>query len=326
MGQIAGCTRYELSEGFERGVEMCEIRTGSGFRFCVSTSRGMDITFAEHNGRPLCWNSSTGVVHPAFYEEGNFGWLRGFPGGLLTTCGLSSFGPDSEDEGEYYGIHDRASYVPATNVYTEAAWHAAGDEEYYEMVCGGAVRQTRVFGPNLTLTRRISARLGENKLTVHDCICNAGFEPVPIVILYHCNFGFPVVSEHSVLRVPSAQCEPRDAAAQVGADTWSKLELPQTGYAERVYFHTMTPDEDGFVRAEIVNEKLNFSAYVRYRPDELPHFIQWKMMGEGTYVCGLEPSNAPLASRATLRERNALPQLQPGEVKEVTIELGVCDC
>jgi hypothetical protein len=119
----------------------------------------MDIVWAEHNGRSLCWNSSTGVVHPAFYEEGNFGWLRGFGGGLLTTCGLSSFGPACEDEGEFYGIHDRASYLPASNVQTGETWH--GDE--CEIWCSAQVRQTRVFGPNLLLTRRITTHLGSNK-------------------------------------------------------------------------------------------------------------------------------------------------------------------
>jgi hypothetical protein len=69
LRQIVGCTRYTLSEGVENGVEMCEFRMGSGFRFVVCPSRGMDIVFAEHNGRPLCWNSATGFLHPAFYEK-----------------------------------------------------------------------------------------------------------------------------------------------------------------------------------------------------------------------------------------------------------------
>jgi hypothetical protein len=321
LRQIGGVTRYTLQEGPEREVEICELRTGSGLRFGVSPSRGMDIVWAEHNGRSLCWNSSTGIVHPAFYEESNFGWLRGFYGGLLTTCGLSSFGPVSEDEGEFYGIHDRASYLPATNVQSGETWQ--GDE--CEIWCSGQVRQTRVFGPNLLLTRRIAAHLGQNTITVHDLIENEGFEPVPMTILYHCNFGFPVVSEYSQVRAPSRKCTPRDAAAEVGAERWMQLEAPQPGYAERVYFHDMTPDDSGFVRAEIWNEQLKFGAYVGYRADTLPFFTQWKMMGAGTYVCGLEPSNAPLATRSELRERGLLPILEPGEAREFHLELGVME-
>jgi hypothetical protein len=126
---------------------------------------------------------------------------------------------------------------------------------------------------------------------VHDRIENEGFEPVPMVVLYHCNFGFPVVSEYSQVRAPSAKCTPRDEAAQVGADKWMQLESATAGLRGAVYFHDMTPDADGFVRAEIWNEQLRFGAYITIAPNTLPHFTQWKMMGAGTYVCGLEPSN-----------------------------------
>ena len=210
MRQIGGATRYELGEGIERGVEICEVRTGSGFRFLVAPSRGLDIVFAEHNGRPLCWNSSTGIAHPLSYERDNFGWLRGFSGGLLTTCGFSSFGGPCEDDGEEYGLHDRASYLPASEIAVAETWN--GDD--CDVTVSGTIRQTRVFGPNLVLRRRITARLGENRLTVRDTLTNEGFRAEPFVILYHCNFGFPVVSEYSRIVAPSQNCTPRDEISE----------------------------------------------------------------------------------------------------------------
>ena len=320
MAQLAGVSRYQLQEGFESGVEICDVRTGSGFRFCVSPSRGMDIVFAEHNGRPLCWNSSTGIVHPAFYNEANLGWLRGFSGGLLTTCGLQSFSVACEDDGEQFGLHDRASFLPASRVSIREEWN---QKEEYEITIEGTMRQTRVFGPNLKWTRRIETTLGADVLRVRDCIVNEGFSSTPLVLLYHCNFGFPVVSEHSIIRAPSISCEPRDAFAAHSAATWNQLEPPQNDIAERCYFHTMQPDENGLVCAEIWNEKLNFGAFVRYAFADLPFFTQWKMMGEGTYVNGLEPSNAPLQSRAELKANDVLPMIEPGEEKRFEIELGV---
>ena len=319
IGQLAGVTRYELKDGAENGVEILDIKTGSGFRFGVCPSRGMDITFAEHNGRSLCWNSSTGVLHPAFYEAQNFGWLRGFYGGLLTTCGFSSFGGDGTDDGEYYGLHDRASYLSASHVKVFEDWRDGN----YEIAVEGTLRQTRVFGPNISLRRRIATTLGASTLKVTDRIVNDAFESAPLVILYHCNFGFPVVSEHSVIRAPSTHCEPRDEVAAQSTDTWHQLEAPQAGIGERCYFHTMSPDESGSVRAEIWNEKLQFGAFIKYSHAQLPHFTQWKMMGAGTYVNGLEPSNAPLAPRAELRAKNLLPMIEPGEEKVFKVELGV---
>lgn len=318
MAQLAGVSRYRLQEGPEQDVEICDVRTGSGFRFHVCPSRGMDITFAEYNGKPLCWNSATGVVHPAFYEAQNLGWLRGFPGGLLTTCGFNSFGGPSTDGNEYYGQHDRASYLPATQVRTFEEWN---DDEY-EIIIEGIVRQTRVFGENLTLTRRISTALGATSFRVHDSLKNEGFETVPAVLLYHCNFGFPVVSEDSVIRMPSTLAEPNCEFSEKTLASWNRFEAPQAKIAERCYFHTMQPDESGTVRAEIWNKKLLFGAFMQYQFTQLPHFTQWKMMGAGTYVNGLEPSNAPLAPRAVLREKNQLPFLEPGETKTFEMELG----
>jgi hypothetical protein len=102
-----------------------------------------------------------------------------------------------------------------------------------------------------------------------------------------------------------------------------QLEAPQAGLAERCYFHTMEPDAKGEVRAEIWNPQLEFGAFIQYDATALPHFTQWKMMGARTYVNGLEPSNAPLGSRAALREKNALPVIEGGEEKIFTLELGV---
>lgn len=319
MAQIAGITRTELQDGFERGVESLEVRTGSGLRFGVCPSRGLDVTFAEHNGRALAWHSANGWHHPAYYNEANLGWLRGFGGGLMTTCGFNSFGVPCEEEGEAYGLHDRASYSPAENYRVTEEW--VGDD--YEMSIEGAVRETRVFGANILLTRRITARAGEDRFTVHDKLTNDGFSPAPAVILYHCNFGFPVVSEHSRVEMPSISNEPRDDLARQGADTWAQMEPPQPGYAERCYFHQVQGDAHGRARAGIRNPELGFGAYVEFSTTQMPHLTQWKMMGAGDYVCGLEPSNAPLGSRVQLRKKGILPVLEPGETREFDLEFGI---
>ena len=104
-----------------------------------------------------------------------------------------------------------------------------------------------------------------------------------------------------------------------------EMEMPQSDFAEQCFFHEMTPDENGFVRAEIWNPGLNFGGFVRYKAAQMPFFTQWKMMGAGDYACGLEPSNAPLMSRAALRERGELPFLASGETREFEVELGVVE-
>ena len=76
-------------------------------------------------------------------------------------------------------------------------------------------------------------------------------------------------------------------------------------------------------RAAIRNDQMGFGGYVEYSSAQMPGFTQWKMMGAGDYVCGLEPSNAPLASRAELLEKSTMPILEPGETRSFDLEFGV---
>jgi len=91
ISQYGGARLMESAEGPEAHVPSALFRTGSGLNFHVLPGRGMDISLADYCGWPLCWRSSTGDVGAGFYEPEGRGWLRGFFGGLLTTCG-GSFG------------------------------------------------------------------------------------------------------------------------------------------------------------------------------------------------------------------------------------------
>jgi hypothetical protein len=44
------------------------------------------------------------------------------------------------------------------------------------------------------------------------------------------------------------------------------------------------------VPVAIVNRKLGLGAYEIFRRDLLPHLFVWRMLAEGTYVVGIEPS------------------------------------
>src|SRR5205807_2622297 len=104
-----------------------------------------------------------------------------------------------------------------------------------------------------------------------------------------------------------------------------QMQPPQAGFKEQVYFHDMQADSRGHVTAALVNPDLDggFGVYVTYNQRELPYFIQWKMMGEGTYVCGLEPANALVLGRDVERREHRLQFLEPGERREYHLEIGV---
>lgn len=321
--QIAGVRFGELADGFERGVRVADVYTGSGFAFTILLDRGMDIGPASFCGAPLAWRSATTAKAPSYYEPAGLGWLRGFHGGLLNTCGLTYFGAPTQDQGQALGLHGRASYTPASNIAYGGCWE--GDT--YELWCSGELREAVVFGENLVLRRHIRARLGESRLIIEDEVTNEGYAPTPHMMLYHVNFGFPVVAKASELLAASRKVHPRDAAAAAGLEHHRRFEAPTPGYAEQVFYHTLAADADGYAQVAVVNRTFGggrgLGGYVRYRVAELPYLVQWKMMGQGTYVCGLEPATNWVEGRAKERSEGRLVELAPGEVRRYRVEIGV---
>ncbi|HPD13850.1 MAG TPA: aldose 1-epimerase family protein [Planctomycetota bacterium] len=321
VSQLGGTRLVELLDGNQRGVRAVDFATGTGFAFTVLLDRGMDIYNAAHCGRSLAWHATPGAVHPAFHEPEGLGFLRTFEGGLLCTCGLTYAGAPCTDEGEPLGLHGRISHVPARHVCLDAAWD--GDE--YDFWVKGSVRETRVFGPNLVLTRTVRARLGESRLFLEDRIVNEGFEPQPLMVLYHINGGFPVVDKGAELIAPSRAAAPAtDYAAKIGA-RWASFDAPTPGVPEACYRHRLAAERDGTTFVALVNPTLDggFGYYVQFNRKQLPHFTEWKMMGEGMYVVGTEPCVMPLYPRSELRKKGKLPFIQPGEERLIQLELGV---
>jgi hypothetical protein len=319
--QVAGIRIMELQDGLERGVRIADVRTGSGLRFQVTLDRGMDISMAEYKGMPLAFRSPNGDVHPHRYEPEGAGWLRTFPGGLMTGCGMTSAGAPCVDEGEALGLHGRLSTLPASAVHHSIRWE--GNE--CVMQIEGEMREATPFKENLVLRRTIEARLGESMITVRDMVRNEGHERTPLMMLYHVNAGWPVVSEGAKLLLRSTHTQPRDADAQVGLAEARTFSGPVPGYREQVFYHTLAGDKNGFAVAMIANRLRDIGLYVRYRQTELPRFIEWKMMGRGFYAVGLEPANCLVEGRARERAAGTLQFLSPGEERHFEVQIGVME-
>ena len=194
ISQLMHARRAELTEGFARGADLIEVFNASGFNFSVLPGRALDISSAHFKGQSLCFRSGPGDVGPAFYEPEGFKWGRGWFGGLVTTCGMDFVGHpevDPEVENVEMPLHGRLSYIPAKNVGVEAGWEG----EDYVLCIRGQMRQSEVFLENLEMTREIRAVLGENRLQICDRVENLAADPSPLMVVYHCNPGFPLLDQ-----------------------------------------------------------------------------------------------------------------------------------
>ena len=318
--QLAGITAAQFADGPARGQRLLEFRTGSGLRFTVLPDRGMDLGAAEWRGIPLAWHAPVGWVGPWYHEPQGNGFLRTFGGGLLVTCGLSNVGPACDDAGEHHGLHGRVSHLAASEVAATSWWQG----EDYVLEARGVVREARIFGENLVLRRSWRTRLGSDTVELADRITNEGFAPCPLMVLYHVNVGYPLVDEGARLVVrPRSQVEPRDHDAAAGLEEHDRGAPPTPGFREQVFRHRLAPSPDGTAAAAWINPALGVGLRVRYRPAELPYLWQWRMLGEGTYVVGIEPANCHVMGRAYERARGRAAVLEPGASVDVHLELGV---
>jgi hypothetical protein len=322
MDQLAGIRALEAVDGTARGCRMLEVWNGSGLRFLVNAERALDISSCEYRGIPLAWRSPVGDVHPAYYEPQETGWLRSFAGGLLTTCGLDSFGPPSQDGGQVFGLHGRIGNIPASQVNTRTYW----EKDDYQLEISTEVRQARLFGENLVLRRRITTSLGSDRIKIEDIVSNQGYEPASHMLLYHFNLGFPLVGENARLNIHAEETRPRDAVAVSGLPAWNQFQAPTPGYQEQVFIHRPKVDEKGLAVVELSNPSIGISLRWRYSAASLPYLMEWKMMGEGAYVVGVEPANCDgIGGRAAARELGKLPMLEPGENRAYCIEVEIAE-
>ncbi len=317
--QIGGAKKCVLDDGLAKGISTFEVKTGGGLNYSVLPDRAMDISFASFNNINLAYSTCNGETNGKFYEPEGIEWLRTFAAGLLTTCGLTHIGGPATIDGESWGLHGRVSTLPAKQVCDNSHW----DGDDYKIVLSGIIEEGRLFGDKIRLTRTISSIVGENKIFINDKIENFGFKKSPFSILYHINAGFPLLDENTNLIVDAKSVEPRNDHAKTGMDSILDFTKPIAGYEEMCYFHEMNADENGFAKVSLINKRLDIGLSIKFNQNELPYLTEWKMMGEGEYVVGIEPCNLKIKDRQELIDKNLLPYLLPGEIKNINIEIAV---
>jgi hypothetical protein len=324
MSQVAGARRAELVEGNERGADLVEVFNASGLSFSILPGRSLDIASAHYKGMSLCFRGNTGDVGPAFYEPQGFGWMRGFFGGLLTSCGLTFVGhpeTDPEEEDEELGLHGRLSFIPAKNVVADGRWEG----EDYVVEVGGKMRESVVFGTDLEMTRRITTVLGEKCLRIHDRVENLNVDRSPLMLVYHTNPGFPVLDAGTRLVLNSAKTTEWMEDREVGPEDYTVVRAPQKKMHDDVYIHRPIADKDGMVHVGLINDKLGLGIYWKFLKKEIPILNQWQHFHKGTYVTGIEPGNCSVLGRAWNRKHGTLQYIEPGQVLDFHMEIGVLD-
>jgi hypothetical protein len=282
--------KRSLRVGASAGVDVIRIVTGD-LAYEVVPTRGMGVRKAWLGGEEIGWTSPVrGPVHPSFVplaEPSGLGWLDGFDE-LLVRCGLESNGaPDFDSQGRLlHPLHGRIANRPAHHVAVTI------DDARGEVTVSGAVDEVRFHFSKLRLTSRIVTRVGDPRIRIHDVVENLSATPAQMQMLYHVNFGSPLLGPGARFVAPVRQVMPRDARAAEGIARWDVYGAPQPGFAEQCYYLALQPGVDGRSHAMLKNAAGTRGVGLRMDLGQLPVFTLWKntVAARDGYVTGLEPA------------------------------------
>ena len=324
--QLGGIETSILDNGAGKGVRIAWVDTGSGLRFKVILDRAMDIAETFFNKYSLAWISHFGVTSPEPSINSGINWLNGFGGGLMTTCGLTHIGGPEKDEFGERGLHDHISHVPAM---VESIIQPDLQNGNLQMSITGRMLQSTVFGPHLELKRTISAKLGSSKIKIEDEVTNLGNEPMPHMLLYHINFGWPLIDEGTEI-MWEGKWESRGSSADnlifnVNND-FKTCKFPideHNGNGESVAYIDITPGPSGICECAVYNSNIPLQVKLRFKKEQLPWLINWQHWGKNEYVTALEPGTHPPIGQSAARENHSLLFIQPGKTRVYEIEIEV---
>lgn len=313
--------RRTMRGGLSDGVDIVEVDNGA-LSFTVVPTRGMSVWRGRYRGWLLGWNSPVrGPVHPKFVDlnaHGGIGWVGGFDEWIV-RCGLDSNGAPGTDlivdnQGHkrevVLPLHGRIANLPAHRVSVRVNL-----DPPHEIEVMGEVDESMLFFPQLRLATCLRTTPNSAKLELGDVVSNLRSQTAEFELLYHCNFGRPLLGPGARVYAPIRTVAPRDAIAARHMESFASFPSPQTGAIESVYFFDLLGDAklDHTVVA-LVNPKEVKACTLRYRRTQLPWFTLWKNPGAESdgYVTGLEPATNLPNPRKFERECKRVPRLPPG--------------
>lgn len=314
--QIRGVERYTLEGGKGDGMHFLLVRNGLGLEAWISVDRAGDVSRLTTYGKNMGFFSPCGYVSPQYYDKEGEGFLKSFTAGFFTTCGLSAVGSPCVDDGEALGLHGTVSNIPSEIKAINE------DENGIEIVL--EVRDCQPFGKKFVMLRKYNFSYSENTFSVSDSVTNIASKEAPFMIMYHCNMGYPLLSENSIVKIPNSSVTPRNEHAKENLSAALLMEKPQADYEECCFYYDVI-EKDGLARAGIYNPEIEKGVVLKYKKDNLPSFTEWKMMGEQEYVLGLEPANCTPDGRDVLRKEGRLLTLKPDECKTTYLQFKFCD-
>lgn len=305
-------SKRTLHGGKQEGSTLIEIETDA---LCVTLvpTRGMSVLDARSGDVELGWSSPVDeIVHPSFInltQRGGVGWLDGF-NELLVRCGYEWTGHPSQEGEALYTLHGRSGTTPASTVVVQVEKQAP-----HRIIVHGLVKEKTFKFVDLEVWTSLTVTPGAASFAIHDCVTNQADYAREIEVIYHANYGPPLLGDGACVLAPVVEVSPFNEQADPGLATWDRYGPPAAGFGEMLFNCELIADAKGNTLAALIDSSRTRGVAMRYRLDQMPAFTLWKntdTLKEG-YVTGLEPGTNHPYPRAVERQCGRVRKLQPKE-------------
>ncbi|AGO55241.1 hypothetical protein HL670_02595 [Serratia plymuthica] len=301
-----------LHGGKQEGSKVITL-SSAGLTIALSPTRGMNILNVKGSDVRLGWDSPvTEVVNPAYINldsRNGLGWLDGF-NEMMVRCGFEWTGHPGVDNGTLYTLHGRAGNTPASKVVIEIAEKAP-----YEVRIRGLLKENTFKKSNLETWTELRYIPGTQSFSIHDRVTNRADYPRDYEIIYHSNFGKPLLEEGAVFSAPIKQISPFNDYAKAGLKDWATYQGPTKGFDEMVFNILPYADAQGKTLAMLHNRRGDRGVAIGFDTHQLPLLTLWKNTDTERqgYVTGIEPGTNYAYPVKIEREQGRIKQLQPGQ-------------
>ena len=188
----------------------------------------------------------------------------------------------------------------------------------------GVVDEARLFGNKLRMTSTVSTRPGRAEITVRDIIKNVSAEPSDLMLIYHTNFGPPLLSPGATIIAPAQNVTPYDDVAAKALASWNVMGKETPGAKEECFFCDLAASGDGGTGVMLRSADQKKAVLYHFNKKQLPYFTLWKnshCKSDG-YAVGLEPGTNLPNTKTEEKKQGRVIGLAPGESRtfELTLE------
>ncbi|MEI7144844.1 aldose 1-epimerase family protein [Pectobacterium brasiliense] len=308
-----------LHGGRQEGSKVITITSQDGLKIALSPTRGMNLLHVTGKNIRLGWDSPVDeVVNPNtinLESRNGLGWLEGF-NEMMVRCGFEWTGHPVVSEGMIYTLHGRAGNTPASKVVVEVS-----DTAPHTITVRGLLKENSFKKSNLETWTELRYVPGSESFTVHDVLTNKADYARDYQIIYHSNFGTPILEEGARFIAPVKDISPFNDHAKAGLATWQTYKGPTKDFDEMVFNITPYTDVQGKTLAALVNKAGDKGVSIAFDTHQLPLLTLWKNTDteKQGYVTGIEPGTNYAYPVTIEREQGRVKKLQPGQ--STTFEL-----